>query len=403
MTDKDRIARIRKALADAKLDALVCSLPKNVLLLSGYWPVVGTSVAIAFDDGSIQLIVPADEQELAEQGWADHVRTFKPAPLDQLTSASEQLLEPLRSMGKKLDDNEIGIEHGEDTEPSTYAAMHLYQDSLRDALAKAFPKAKLKSADGTLRRLRSVKTEGEIERIRNACALTREAFEQGTKNLRPGTTELEAAEAFRSTFKTAQAGASDVHRTEAFFWAMSGKNSALAHGAYARSRPKKMEPGDLVLVHCNTCADGYWTDITRTFSLGHPDDKRNKMYAAVFAAREAALQAIAPGRRGSEIDGAARRVLQDLGFGKEFKHSTGHGIGFGAISPDALPRLHPKSEDVVESGSVFNVEPAIYVEGYGGIRHCDMVCVTENRYELLSDFLTNPKELFLPAGAKAAT
>jgi Xaa-Pro aminopeptidase len=403
MTDKERIARIRKALADAKLDALVCSLPKNVLLLAGYWPVVGTSVAIAFADGNIQLIVPADEQELGEQGWADHVQTFKPAPLDQLTSASEQLLEPLRSLGKKLEGATVCVEHGEDTEPSTYAAMHLYQDSLRDALAKAFPKAKLKCADGTLRRLRSVKTEGEIERIRNACALTREAFEQGTKNLRPGTTELEAAEAFRSAFKSAQAQVSGIHRAEAFFWAMSGKNAALAHGAYARSRPKKIEPGDLVLVHCNTCADGYWTDITRTFSLGHPDDKRNKMYAAVFAAREAALQAVVPGRRGSEIDRAARRVLQDLGFGKEFKHSTGHGIGFGAISPDALPRLHPKSDDVIEPGSVFNVEPAIYIEGYGGIRHCNMVCVTKNGYELLSDFLTNPKELFLPAGAKAAT
>ncbi len=395
MADKERIARIRKALADAKLDAVVCSLPKNVLLLSGYWPVIGTSVAVAFAGGNIQLIVPADEQELAEQGWADHIQTFKPAPLDQLTSASEQLLDPLRSIGKKLDGNEIGIERGEDTEPSTYAAMHLYEDSLRDALAKAFPKSKLKPADEVLRSLRSVKTEGEIERIRKACALTREAFEQGLTILQPGIPELEAVEAFRSAFTAAQARASGIQRAEAFFWAMSGKNSALAHGAYARSRPKKIEAGDLVLVHCNTCADGYWTDITRTFSMGHPDDQRNKMYAAVFAAREAALQAIAPGRRGLEIDGAARRVLEDLGFGKEFKHSTGHGIGFGAISPDGLPRLHPKSEDIVEPGSVFNVEPAIYIEGYGGIRHCDMACVTEKGYELLSDFLTNPKDLFL--------
>lgn len=403
MTGKDRIARIRKALSAAKLDVLVCSLPKNVLLLSGYWPVIGTSVALAFADGGIQLIVPADEQELAEQGWADHVQTFKPAPLDKLTSASEQLLEALRSLGKKLDGAAIGIEYGEETEPSTYAAMHLYRGSLGDALAKAYPKANCKPAGDVLRTLRSVKTESELQKIRQACALTREAFEQGTRNLRPGITELEAAEAFRSAFTSAQARASGIHRAEAFFWAMSGKNSALAHGAYARSRPTQIEPGDLVLVHCNTCVDGYWTDITRTFSMGHPDDKRNKMYAAVFAAREAALQAIAPGRKGSEIDRAARQVLEDLGFGKEFKHSTGHGIGFGAISPDALPRLHPKSDDVVEPGSVFNVEPAIYIEGYGGIRHCDMACVTEKGYELMTDFLTNPKALFLPAGAKAAT
>lgn len=348
MTDKDRIARTRKALAEAKLNALMCSLPKNVVLLSGYWPVVGTSVAAAFADGSIELIVPEDEQKLAEQGWADHVQTFKPAPLDKLTSASEQLLEPLRCLGKKLDGTAIGMEHAEETEPSTYAAMHLYQNSLRDVFAKAFPKAELKAADDVLRTLRSVKTESELQKIRKVCALTRDAFEHGLGNLQPGITELEAAEAFRSGFVAAQARASGIHRAEAFFWAMSGKNSALAHGAYARSRPIQIEAGDLVLVHCNTCADGYWTDITRTFSMGHPDDKRNKMYAAVFAAREAALQAIAPGRKGSEIDRAARQVLEDLGFGKEFKHSTGHGSGFGAISPDALPRLHPKSDDIVE-------------------------------------------------------
>jgi Xaa-Pro aminopeptidase len=274
---------------------------------------------------------------------------------------------------------------------------------LHDVLAKAYPKSTLTPADETLRKLRSVKTDGELQKIRKACTLTREAFEQGAKNLRPGITELEAAEAFRSAFKAAQVHASGIHRAEAFFWAMSGRNSALAHGAYARSRATRIEPGDLVLVHCNTCADGYWTDITRTFSVGHPDDRRNKMYAAIFAAREAALQAIAPGRNGSEIDRAARQVLEDLGFGKEFKHSTGHGIGFGAISPDALPRLHPKSNDILEPGSVFNVEPAIYIEGYGGIRHCDMVCATEKGYELLSGFRTNSKELFLPVGAGAAT
>jgi Xaa-Pro dipeptidase len=119
------------------------------------------------------------------------------------------------------------------------------------------------------------------------------------------------------------------------------------------------------------------------------------MYEAVFAARDAALRAIAPGKNASEIDHAARSVLESRGFGPAFKHSTGHGVGFSAIDADALPRLHPKSSDVLETGMVFNVEPAIYLDEVGGIRHCDMVAVTANGAELLTPFFTRPEDLIL--------
>ena len=156
-----------------------------------------------------------------------------------------------------------------------------------------------------------------------------------------------------------------------------------------------MEQGDLVLVHCNACANGYWTDITRTFTIGKADQRKLSMYTAIFEARDAAFKTIAPGRKASEVDRAARHVLEKHGFGAEFKHSTGHGIGFGAISASARPRLHPKSPDVLESGMLFNVEPAIYFEGYGGMRHCDMVAVTDGGFELLTSFQNTIENLVL--------
>lgn len=110
------------------------------------------------------------------------------------------------------------------------------------------------------------------------------------------------------------------------------------------------------------------------------------MYEAVFAAREAALAAIRPGAKAADVDKAARDVLEARGFGSKFKHSTGHGVGFEAISAGAKPRLHPKSSDTLETGMVFNVEPAIYIEDYGGIRHCDMVAVTDTGAEVLTPF-----------------
>jgi Xaa-Pro aminopeptidase len=119
------------------------------------------------------------------------------------------------------------------------------------------------------------------------------------------------------------------------------------------------------------------------------------MYEAVFAAREAALAAIRPGVRAAAVDRAARSELESYGFASEFKHPTGHGVGFAAIDHNALPRLHPRSEDRLEAGMVFNVEPAVYLDGIGGLRHCDMVLVTHTGIELLTPFQTSAEKLSL--------
>ncbi len=74
------------------------------------------------------------------------------------------------------------------------------------------------------------------------------------------------------------------------------------------------------------------------------------------------------------------------GFGDAFKHATGHGVGFAAANANALPRIHPKSKDVLEVGMTFNVEPAAYFDGYGGMRHCDLVAVTSTGATIMTNF-----------------
>jgi Xaa-Pro aminopeptidase len=148
-----------------------------------------------------------------------------------------------------------------------------------------------------------------------------------------------------------------------------------------------------VLTHCNSYADGYWTDITRTYCIGPLGERQRGMYEAVFAAREAALEAIRPGVKASAVDRAAREVMRAHGLGREFKHATGHGVGFAAINHNALPRLHPASPEILETGMVFNVEPAAYISGFGGLRQCDMVAVTPNGVELLTPFQSAVQEL----------
>jgi Xaa-Pro aminopeptidase len=397
MKDEQRISLIQQGMRKRGFDAMVCALPSNVLLLSGYWPVVGTSIAIALSDGRIILIVPKDEQDLAARGWAAEVVTFLPDSLEHMTTAAEAIRDPLRKVAAGLGNGirRLGCDGFEATEPFSYAAMHHYGEALPALLQDAFPSSNLSFADDLLMQLRPSKTPLEIDHTRIACQIAEHAFRDGARQLRAGLTELEAAAIFRLPLSTALVDFPTVERADGFVSCMSGANSALASGAYARSRTRRLETGDLVLIHCNSYADGYWTDITRTYGLGPADDRRRTIYAAVFAARAAAMEAISNGAEAADVDRAARDVLVARGFGAEFKPGTGHGVGCSAISANALPRLHPRSTDSLDAGMVFNVEPAVYLGGYGGVRHCDMVAVTINGPELLTPFQCAADELVI--------
>lgn len=397
MGNPERVRQIQDTLRENKWDVLVCALPMNVLLLSGYWPVVGSGVAIASADGKIRLLVPEDEEDLAKHGWADEVHTFKPDSLHEILTTAQAIRNPLRKLAESISTEQVrlGFEGQETSEPASYSAMHLYSGTMSGLLEGTFRIAALVSAHEALANLRARKTPFEIDRIRTACAIAEKAFRHGSGEIAAGMTEVEAATWFCNPLSANLAEFPQLERAGGFTWCMSGANSAQASGAYARSRATRIRSGDLVLTHCNSYADGYWTDITRTYSMGNLEERSQKMYESVFAARAAALAVIRPGAKAADVDKAARTVFHERGFGPQFKTSTGHGVGFSAISANAKPRLHPKSTETLEAGMVFNVEPAIYIDGYGGIRHCDMVAVTETGAEVLTPFQCDVDELVL--------
>jgi len=287
----------------------------------------------------------------------------------------------------------IGYERGGLFEPATYAAMFLYGARLSEWIGAAAPAATLVAADDLLLRLRAVKTSHEVSRIRTACQIAAQAFQNGKGLICAGLRETEVAVRFGAPLSTVGTGYQGIERAGGFTFCMSGPNSAHAHGAYARSRARPIALGDLVLVHCNSYADGFWTDITRTYCLGDGDRRQWALFTAVLAASAAAIGTIRPGARARQVDHAARDILSTQGFGDQFKHSTGHGVGFAAINHNAPPRLHPCSEDILEAGMVFNVEPAIYIDGYGGLRHCTMVAVTPTGAEVLTPFQSSFEHL----------
>jgi Xaa-Pro aminopeptidase len=395
--DMERIDLVREALIRAGLDGVVCGLPQHVLMLSGYFPVVGSSLAIATRTGKVGLIIPKDEKRLSDCGWADHVETFEPGTLKKLASAVSEAMEPLKKMCRKfgLTQGSIGLETGPTFEPASYVAGHSYLGALRHILAEAVPNVALSSAHNALTQLRAVLTTSERERLRLACKVAQRAFEHGAQQIRPGQTETEIADLFTAPLRIEGMKEKGVRRAGGEAFCMSGPNSAEASGAFAQSRSRTVMCGDMLLIHCNSHVDGYWTDITRTYVLGEPTRRQRRIYEAIFAARTAALAAIQTGVTGAQVDDAARSVLSLRGFKKEFRHALGHGVGLASINHNARPRLHPKSRDRLRPGMVFNVEPAVYISGFGGARHCDVVAVTQTGAELLTPFFTNPKELWL--------
>ena len=386
-TDPERHERVISALRRAKLDGFFCSLPSQVLLLSGYWPVMGMSALIFTAEGEVHLLVPEDEEEIAKQSSCAARTVFEPARLDAVTDARSAIRDPLIKLFRKLklDSAKIGIEASECFQPSSYAVMNVYLSGLHDMLRSEFSNLQLIPAGQLFEELKGRKTKCELEKIRGAARIARAAFEAGGEQIEPRMREPEVASRFHSAFEETPLAAG-MQRSYGFFFCMSGPNAAKAAAGYARTRQRTIEDGDLVMIHCNSCGDGFWTDITRTYTAGRTDAKQEDMHSAIREAREAALSAIAPGVEAREVDHAARSVLKKRNFGAEFKHGTGHGVGYAAANPNGMPRIHPKSPDVLTAGMSFNVEPAIYIDGYGGMRHCDMVAVTETGVEVFTDF-----------------
>ncbi len=168
MRNPERVDQTRNALCKSQWDLVVCALPTNVLLLSGYWPVVGTGVAIASSEGRISLLVPEDEEDLAKRGWADEIRTFKSDSLDELITTAEAIRAPLRKFaeGFSAEPVRVGFEGHEIFEPASYAAIHIYGGTMRHLLEDTFNIATLSPADAVLAELRVRKTKFEISKIR---------------------------------------------------------------------------------------------------------------------------------------------------------------------------------------------------------------------------------------------
>jgi len=223
-----------------------------------------------------------------------------------------------------------------------------------------------------LRGLRLTKHEDEVEKLQRAADITDEAYERVVTRLRAGQSEIDVALMIASAI-------GDLGGALAFRpLVQSGPNSAQPH---FEPSGRKLAPGDLVLLDFGGAFGGYKADTTRMAVVGEPDGKQREIHELVLAAHDAAIATVRAGVTTGEVDAAARRVIEAGGYGPQFFHRIGHGLG---LEDHEDPSMDPGSDRVLEAGMVFTIEPGVYIPGWGGVRIEDDVVVEEGGCRVLT-------------------
>lgn len=219
----------------------------------------------------------------------------------------------------------------------------------------------------------------EVEKLANASAIVDKVMEDFVNMLPEKFTEKEAETKLLQLFKK--------HGSEKFSFEpiiAYGANAANPHHLNSNAVPKD---GDCIIIDIGGVTDDYCSDTTRTVFIGEPSEEAKRIYDLVKKANEAAIAKVKPGVAFSEVDRAARAVIEEGGYGEYFTHRTGHGIG---IEVHELPSVAEGNEMKLERGMSFSIEPGIYMEGKYGVRIEDIVVVTEDGCRVLNKY---PKEM----------
>ncbi len=261
-----------------------------------------------------------------------------------------------------------------------FESDHVTVDA-HDGLVAAAEGVALHRAAGLVQRLRMVKDGDEVVALKAACAAADAALAEllAAGGLRPGRTEREVSLDLEARMREHGAAGPAFDTIVA-----AGVNSAVPHH---RPADVALRSGDLVTMDFGALVDGYHSDMTRTVVLGPAQQWQRELYELVRAAQAAGRAALAPGVELSVVDGAARSVIEHAGYGAEFVHPLGHGVG---LQIHEAPLLSATGTGKVAAGMAVTVEPGVYLEGRGGVRIEDTLLVLDAEPQLLT---TSPRDL----------
>ena len=357
-----RHATVRRALETLTLDALIVTAPANIRYLTNHAGSAGTLVATA---GAMHLLVDFRYQEAVRilQASASACPTLKVWPVP--ASYDEALLNCLAEISVST----VGFEAGHLT-----VARHgwLQRTAAGRRMAVTF-----RPTERVIEQARVVKDAGEIAALREAARRLTPVAVAALEMVRPGVAERAVAGRIEAAIREA-----GFERPAFDTIVASGPNGALPH---YRAGDRLLEPGDLVVLDFGGVLDGYCSDLTRTVAVANPSAEARRVYQAVREAQQAAIDAVKPGLATTDVDGAARRVLESHGLGEAFGHGTGHGLGLDVHEEPRVTRPRADMAPVpLEPGMVFTIEPGAYLPGWGGVRIEDDVLVTARGCEVLT-------------------
>ena len=344
----ERVSALRHSMAEQDLPALLITQPLNRKYMSGFGGSAG-SLFITQDKALLLTDSRYVERAAAEAPAYEVVKTGNGTFTDMLT-------EFLADAGA----NTLGFE-------SAYVTHAEYTAWAERLTATLVP------TKGLVEGLRMVKSADELALIRKAVEIADGAYEHLTRTIRPGMTEKQIAWDLEVWMRTH--GADGI----AFpFIVASGPNGAMPH---ALASDREIREGEPITVDMGAAVQGYNSDLTRTFCIGRADARFHEVYDIVLRAQETTERSLKPGVTGKEGDAFARDIIAAAGHGEHFGHGLGHGVG---LAVHEGPSLGVPSTDTLAPGHITTVEPGIYIPGWGGVRIEDMVLITENGAEILT-------------------
>jgi Xaa-Pro dipeptidase len=350
---KTRIESLAAALAHQGIDAFLAQTAISMGYLHGLFENAHERfLTLAINaKGDVRLIAPALSETQARRAGIEDIRVWRdgedPAPL----------IEGLA--------NDWGLWSGIVAVDDEMPAHMLL------ALQATLPAALFRPGGTTLSTLMSCKDPQELELLRKAAKIADEAFEEVLPKLKAGLTELEVEKMLLAAMES--------RGGRPFFCIVAaGQGAAEPHHL---SNETVLKDGEILLLDFGCDLGGYKSDITRTVALGEVEPEAVRVYDIVLKAHHAGRAAIKPGVTGAQVDAAARKVIEDAGYGPQFFHRTGHGLG---LQGHEQPNIVAGNDLPLEVGNVFSIEPGIYLPHRFGVRIENIVAVTEGGHESLN-------------------
>jgi Xaa-Pro aminopeptidase len=352
----DRVERLRAALAETELRAVLIGAPANRRYISGFSGSYGWLV-----------VTPVDSFILTDSRY--RVQAARESPgfaLREIVNPSKTMPEALAALAAELGLTTLGFEAGH-----TSVAEH---GRLSAALGGT---VELAPTEGLVEGLRQVKDESELALLRQAIAITDAAIEDVAPRLRPEQTERQAAWLLEQAMRERGAEAAAFPIIVA-----AGPNAALPHH---RPGDDTLGEGRPIVIDMGARFNGYNADLTRTMVIGAAGERFWEVYDTVLEAQQKAIRGARPGALAHEVDALARDHITAAGHGEHFSHGLGHGIGLDVHEGPSLRWTLPGGTSApLQAGMVTSVEPGIYIEGWGGVRIEDLVLITSGGSEVLS-------------------